>query len=81
MNKEYIYEGYVRYATPDEIVLFKKVEKILQKVSDSTYERIFEACSDHAFLKAKPSYNKVYYWAKKFNLTVPALMNWYYITD
>ena len=71
-----------RYATPEEIAIYDKIEEQLQHISDGFFDVIITACSNHAFFGGdKSTYSRVYRLAKKLNTTVDNLMTWYYILD
>lgn len=75
------YNG-TRYATPEEIAIYKRVKKILYKLDDIAFETVSEACSNHAFFGGdKSTYARMYRQAKKYGIKPGDLMLWYYIED
>lgn len=75
--------GLARFATPEEISTFEKVDALLEKVSDETFDNIVSAISDYAFdyQGTRKYYQRVYRIAKKLGLKTSELLLWYYVEN
>lgn len=75
--------GLARFATPEEISTFEKVDALLEKVSDENFDNIVSAISDYAFdyQGSRKYYQRVYRIAKKLGLETSELMLWYYVEN
>lgn len=82
MNNIMIDMGLARYATPEEVFVFNKVDALLDKVSDDFYDDIVTAISNHVFMfreNTRKYYHRIYRYAKKLNVKPSELILWYYI--
>ncbi len=81
MNKMMNDMGLVRYATLEEVAVFKKVDAILNKVDDDRFDDIVVALSNYMFeyrpQNTRKYYQRVYRMAKKLGITTNELVTWY----
>ena len=74
--------GLARYATPEEVSVFNKVDALLNKVSDDFYDDVVTAISNHVFMfreNTRKYYQRIYRYAKKLGVKPSELILWYYI--
>lgn len=82
MNKMMNDLGLVRYATPEEVSVFNKVDALLNKVSDDFYDDVVTAISNHVFMfreNTRKYYQRIYRYAKKLGVKPSELILWYYV--
>lgn len=71
-----------RYATEEEIKVYKKVELAFENTDDDEFNEILERVSNFVYnygQKRKETYNKCRPIAKKYNVTILELETWYCI--
>lgn len=79
-----MYNELIREATTEEMVIYEKVESILDTLSEEEEEQFVETVGDRVFrtfeeATDKAIYNKLYRLAKKYGLTVEECETWYCI--
>lgn len=81
MNKMMNDLGLVRYATPEEIIQFEKVDALLNKVDEFWFDDIVVALSNYMFeyrpKATRKYYQRVYRQAKKLGVSTKELITWY----
>ncbi len=73
----------IREATSQEVATWKKVDDILDKLSDQEFEEILDVCWNKAMSK-KDSLQNLEMKIRKLNLhgiTTKEVMTWYYVND
>ena len=69
----------MRYATPEEVKIYRKINSLLREDSD-LFDRVNFAVNDLIFSygeERKQKYRKVYYLANKLSVKVSELEIWY----
>lgn len=79
-----MYSNLIREATDAEMVIFNRVEAVLNTLTEEEEARFIETVGDRVFRtfdKAtdKVIYNRVYRLGKKYGFTVEELETWYCI--
>ena len=79
-----MYNDLIREATDAEMVIFNRVEAVLNTLTEEEEARFIETVGDRVFRtfdKAtdKAIYNRVYRLGKKYGFTVEELETWYCI--
>ena len=79
-----MYNDLIREATDAEMVIFNRVEAVLNTLTEEEEARFIETVGDRVFrtfdeATDKAIYNRVYRLGKKYGFTVEELETWYCI--